>query len=186
MKDAPVKLTDPKAIRALAHPARLAVIEELYAGRELTATECAEVAGLSPSAMSYHLRSLERAGIVERAEPTGDGRERPWRAAGTYLQVESESGMAESAALSAVLLSRLSAQIAQWDARKSAEPKQWRDATIMGSGQVWLRLDELKEIGAVMEKLTNAYRDRRGDDRPEDARRVRFSIFAFPTDEPGK
>jgi hypothetical protein len=94
--------------------------------------------------------------------------------------------MAESAALSAVLLSRLSAQIAQWDARKSAEPKQWRDATIMGSGQVWLRLDELKEIGAVMEKLTNAYRDRRGDDRPEDARRVRFSIFAFPTDEPGK
>ena len=67
----PVELTDPKAIRALAHPARLAVIEELYAGRELTATECAEIAGLSPSAMSYHLRSLEKAGIVERADATG-------------------------------------------------------------------------------------------------------------------
>ena len=84
-------LSDPGAIRALAHPARLAVIEELYAGRELTATECAEIAGLSPSAMSYHLRSLEKAGIVERAELDGDGRERPWRAAGAYLQVDSTS-----------------------------------------------------------------------------------------------
>src|ERR1700710_2078089 len=84
----PVKLTDPKAIRALAHPARLAVIEELYSGRELTATECGEIAGLGPSAMSYHLRSLEKVGIVERADSGGDGRERPWRAAGGYLQVE--------------------------------------------------------------------------------------------------
>jgi len=41
------------------------VIEEL-SGRELTATECAELVGLSPSAMSYHLRSLEKAGIRER------------------------------------------------------------------------------------------------------------------------
>ncbi len=77
-----MKLSDPKAIRALAHPARLTVIEELYSGRELTATECADLAGLSPSAMSYHLRSLAKAGIVERADATGDGRERPWRAAG--------------------------------------------------------------------------------------------------------
>ena len=52
-------LTDPRAIKALAHPARLAVIDELFAGRQLTATECAEIAGLSPSAMSYHLRALE-------------------------------------------------------------------------------------------------------------------------------
>ena len=28
--DAPVRLTDPTSIRALAHPARLVVIEELY------------------------------------------------------------------------------------------------------------------------------------------------------------
>ena len=56
---AKVMLTDPRAIKALAHPARLAVIDELFAGRQLTATECAEIAGLSPSAMSYHLRALE-------------------------------------------------------------------------------------------------------------------------------
>src|SRR2546429_1193282 len=91
-------LTDPRAIKALAHPARLAVIDELFAGRQLTATECAEIAGLSPSAMSYHLRALEKWGIVERAEPSGDGRERPWRAAGESLVIDSSEPRASAGA----------------------------------------------------------------------------------------
>jgi DNA-binding transcriptional ArsR family regulator len=177
----PVKITDPKAIRALAHPARLAVIEELYAGAELTATECAQIAGLTPSAMSYHLRSLEKVGIVERVEHTGDARERPWRAAGAYLQVESESGIAEAAALGTIVLSRLGEQFAAWLARRD-ETKEWKDASIVGSGQVWLRADELEEIGHTVEKLLDDYRDRAEGERPEDARRVRFSIFAFPSE----
>jgi len=75
----------------LAHPARLAVLDALFEGGQLTATECAELAGLSPSAMSYHLRALERWGIVERADASDDGRERPWRAAGGGLRIESPS-----------------------------------------------------------------------------------------------
>ena len=63
-----VVLTDPRDIRALAHPARLAVLTELEPGVELTATELATRAGITPSAMSYHLRALERAGIVRRAD----------------------------------------------------------------------------------------------------------------------
>lgn len=181
-----MKLTDPKAIRALAHPARLAVIEELYTGTELTATECAEIAGLSPSAMSYHLRSLERAGIVERAEPTGDGRERPWRAAGAYLQVESDSAAAESIALGALVLSRLSDQFAAWQARRGEDGKEWDDASIVGSGQVWLTVDELKHVGKVVEETLDDYRDRDSAEHPDNARRVRFSIFAFPSEKDGK
>ena len=57
-----VVLTDPAGVRALAHPARLVVIDALYDGEVLTATECAERAGVTPSAMSYHLRALEKAG----------------------------------------------------------------------------------------------------------------------------
>src|SRR3954447_9243658 len=103
-------ISDPRAIRALAHPARQVVIDELYDGKVLTATECAELAGLSPSAMSYHLRSLEKYGIVERVESAADGRERPWRAAGRYLQVEGTGGgvgeFAAAAALSSTVLGR--------------------------------------------------------------------------------
>src|SRR5665811_311433 len=59
-------LTDPRAIRAIAHEARQLVIDELYSGSVLTATEAAKICGLSPSAMSYHLRALEKWGIVVR------------------------------------------------------------------------------------------------------------------------
>lgn len=180
----PVKLTDPRAIRALAHPARLAVLEELYGGRELTATECAEIAGLSPSAMSYHLRSLEKVGIVERAESGSDGRERPWRAAGSYLQVESDSGVAEAAALGATVVSRLGEQLAAWEGRRGEEDQVWRDASMLASGQLWLRAEELQQLSGEIDKLIELHRGRTADDRPADSRRVRFSIFAFPSEGP--
>ncbi|MDN5770735.1 MAG: helix-turn-helix domain-containing protein [Microlunatus sp.] len=56
-----VKINDPRALRALAHEARQRVIEVLYAEQHArTATELAQMTGLTPSAMSYHLRALEK------------------------------------------------------------------------------------------------------------------------------
>ena len=55
-QETPVEISDPRALRALAHPARLAILQHLVLDGPATATECAEVAGLSPSACSYHLR----------------------------------------------------------------------------------------------------------------------------------
>ena len=76
----PVMLTDPKMMRALAHQARIAIWSYLGLHGPATATQCAEVAGLSPSACSYHLRTLARYGFVEEdRESAADGRERPWR-----------------------------------------------------------------------------------------------------------
>ena len=76
-----VTITDARAIRALAHDARQRVIEVLYGEqRPRTATELAALTGLSPSAMSYHLRALEKWGVVERSADDGDARNRPWRA----------------------------------------------------------------------------------------------------------
>src|ERR1700751_2688986 len=60
-------LKDPRDIRALAHPARMAIIDALASGDELTATECAELTGLSPSATAYHLKFLQRYHFAERA-----------------------------------------------------------------------------------------------------------------------
>ena len=101
-----VELTDPKAIRALAHPARLVVIDALYdKGVALTATQAAALAGTTPSAMSYHLRALERFGVVTRAPSSDDGRERPWVRAASRLSVRPSSGgsAATAAATSAML-----------------------------------------------------------------------------------
>lgn len=77
----PVEITDPRAMRALAHPARLAILQHLALEGPATATECAEAAGLSPSACSYHLRALAGHGFVEEDRSSAaDGRHRPWKA----------------------------------------------------------------------------------------------------------
>ena len=73
------ELTDPRTMRALAHPVRLALLEALIHHGQLTATEAAEHVGESPSNCSFHLRQLAKYGFVEEAEG-GAGRRRPWRA----------------------------------------------------------------------------------------------------------
>ena len=90
-----MEITDPKAIRALAHAARLEVISELYSTQaSRTATELAAQTGLTPSAMSYHLRALQKWGIVVPAATAGDARERRWKAAGTDFSINSGGGVA--------------------------------------------------------------------------------------------
>ncbi|MFD0331095.1 ArsR/SmtB family transcription factor [Streptacidiphilus monticola] len=42
------KLTDPKAMRAIAHPTRLAILEALARREPLTATEVSEMVGSRP------------------------------------------------------------------------------------------------------------------------------------------
>ena len=55
-----LEINDARPIRALAHPARIAASDSTCStSAAATATELGEVVGLSPSAMSYHLRLLE-------------------------------------------------------------------------------------------------------------------------------
>ena len=72
------EVTDPKAMRALAHPVRIALLEALTVHGQLTATEAGEIVGESPANTSFHLRQLAKYGFVEEAEG-GTGRRRPWK-----------------------------------------------------------------------------------------------------------
>ena len=102
-----ITLGDPASMKAISHPARYRVVEELYSGRELTATQAAELCDVSPSSMSYHLRTLERYGLVERGE-SADGRERPWRRAGDNLAFANSEGAVGAATAEAILNNILS------------------------------------------------------------------------------
>src|SRR3954451_18284500 len=96
MTDAPstsggVRVSDPQVMRALAHPARIEIIDYLNnSGAVVTATECAGMVGLSPSATSYHLRELAKYGLVEQAPSRGDGRERVWRSTNSGLRIDAD------------------------------------------------------------------------------------------------
>src|ERR1700744_594089 len=103
-KDAtPVRFDSARSIRALAHPARLAIINALATGDELTATQCAELTGLSPSATAYHLKLLERYGFAETARARPDRRERPWRATGRQIQVDLDTSTPAGASAAAAV-----------------------------------------------------------------------------------
>jgi DNA-binding transcriptional ArsR family regulator len=184
-----VRISDVRGIRALAHPARLAIIDALYVGRtELTATECAELTGLSPSAMSYHLRALERWGIVERAETAEDGRERPWRAAGTGLAVVSDDPGSTEAAESALVdlaLDRDRAAVRSFLAQQSDEPPEWRGALEVSIGERWLTAEELRELSRDFREVLDRFRERRHrTKRPTGSRQVRLSLVVAPLGSP--
>src|SRR5260370_18706802 len=67
-----------RAIRALAHPLRLKLLDLLRFEGPSTATLLARHSGESSGATSYHLRLLARYGYVEEAPRTGHP-ERWWR-----------------------------------------------------------------------------------------------------------
>ncbi|MGI4894840.1 MAG: ArsR/SmtB family transcription factor [Janthinobacterium lividum] len=88
-----VRLTDTSVLRALGHPARLRMLDVLADRGGATATQCAHVVDLSPSACSWHLRQLAAAGLVRDASRRGgvgggDGRERVWEATIPAWQVD--------------------------------------------------------------------------------------------------
>jgi DNA-binding transcriptional ArsR family regulator len=184
----PVVLRDPRAIKALAHPARLAVIDELFAGRKLTATECGEIAGLSASAMSYHLRALEKWGIVRRSEATGDGRERPWEAAGDRLMVDSAEPRASAAGEAILIARQLDKQRADtlgWISGQDEESAAWYDSTVIGSGVFWLSLEEAKQISDRLAEIVAGIPRRPPAEAPAGAHRVRVSYSVVPVPASG-
>src|SRR5688572_14129837 len=74
------KLTDPKEVRALAHPLRLRLLTELQARKAATATVLAEALGEPVNRVSFHLRLLAKYDFIEEApELARDGRDRWWR-----------------------------------------------------------------------------------------------------------
>src|SRR5580700_10324849 len=76
--DVHIELTDPRVMRALTHPIRLALLEVLEAEGPLTATQAGELIGEPPNSCSFHFRQLARYGFVEEAGQ-GPGHARPWR-----------------------------------------------------------------------------------------------------------
>lgn len=170
-----VVLTDPRAIRALAHPARQRIIDELYSGRVLTATECAALAGLTPSATSYHLRALERWGIAERADASTDGRERPWRAPASSLMISAPQGVAGRA----VVQNNISRLQEQFDDLREDDP--WQDTATLNRSRLWLTRAETEALGKELLDLVNRHRrGRTATSHPADARPVSSLVAVVP------
>jgi DNA-binding transcriptional ArsR family regulator len=179
-----VLLRDTAAIKTLAHPARLVILDELTPDNELTATEIAQVAGVTPSAMSYHLRQLAKWKIVEEAEST-DGRERRWKLHPGGWGIEPEhpsAALAAETTLVARVLDRQREDVMRWFATEETETQEWLDATTLTASHVWLTSDEMAELAEDVQGRINGYRGRSDPEkRPEGARRVQVGFLAVPS-----
>lgn len=183
-----VVISDPQAIRALAHEARLEALEELFASQaSRTATELASRCQLTPSAMSYHLRALEKYGYVTRAPSEGDGRERRWRAAGDHLVVGSfrESYAAKNAFLSVQLNTfrdRLTSEIQFREAERAEniEPPADR-APVLSAGMMFMNEEKQKEFIRKMYALVDEYEHVSGpEDRSIGGERLYYMLSLLP------
>lgn len=165
-----VVITDAKALRALAHPARLAILDFLGRHGPATATECSEAAGLSPAACSYHMRLLARYGFVEDAGAAGDRRERPWKARGWAFDVREQTAAVTAAA--DVLLSHLIEQGNRLESafvrNRHALPPEWDDATHIANKRFTLTPAQARELGRRIDELCDEYRDAEGGEGAED------------------
>lgn len=65
-------------LRALAHPLRISILDELSMYGPLTASGLGERLGESSGSTSYHLRQLEKVGLVQEKLDKGNARERWW------------------------------------------------------------------------------------------------------------
>jgi DNA-binding transcriptional ArsR family regulator len=76
------QVSDPRLLRAIAHPVRTRVLGEVYAAGHLRAADVAERLGIPANQASFHLRQLAKYGLVEPAPDLArDGRDRVWKPA---------------------------------------------------------------------------------------------------------
>jgi predicted transcriptional regulator len=182
-----IELNDPRALRAYAHPTRLALIALLRGDGPLTATQAADALGESVAGCSFHLRQLAKYGLVEEAGG-GRGREKPWRATAMFTDVPAvavDPEVVEAADLATnAIAGWYLARIQAWLRTRSTESLDWQRAAVFGDVVLYLTANELADLGRRMDDLLSEHLDRTADAtlRPEEARPVTLIRVAFPSD----
>jgi DNA-binding transcriptional ArsR family regulator len=184
------RLTDPRALRAMAHPTRLSLIGVLRREGPLTATQAGELIGESSASCSFHLRQLAKYGLVEEAGG-GKGRERPWRATTLFTSwpdvAEGPEAAAASSLLGSVIAERYFEGLMRWLDAKPDETEQWQHAAHFGDTMLYVTPEELTDLAAETQAMMDRFLDRaeHPELRPPGARRVSYLHLAFPGDLSG-
>ena len=76
----PRPMSDPRVLRAIAHPTRGRILDELGASGPMRAADVGEALGIPANQASFHLRQLAKYGVIEPApEAARDKRDRAWK-----------------------------------------------------------------------------------------------------------
>lgn len=175
-------ISDPRAMRALAHPLRIQLLEMVVARGRATATELAAELGESTANCSFHLRKLAEFGYLERADDA-TGREKPWRATDPRQDFTPDPQDPDAVLASTAV----GAAVREWDfARMQAadgrvNPPAWRGATFQQGATLIVTPDEARAIQRGLEALLTPFLDRLTDPRLRPAGAGAVRLFAATT-----
>lgn len=180
-----VVIDDVQAIRAMAHQARQQALDELYGShRAYTATELAARCETSPSAMSYHLRALEKYGYIRRVEQEGDGRNKYWQAVAFTLRIIGFDAGSQSESPSVTShIEGLRKRVGEEVRRRRARSADLHDEAlypVITSSQLDLRDEQAEEFMQRLHGLLDEFALTSGKLPPDEAtRRIRYFVSAI-------
>ncbi|ONI69573.1 transcriptional regulator [Kribbella sp. ALI-6-A] len=181
------EVTDPQAMRALAHPVRLAALSYLQRNGPATATQLSEHVGASPSVTSWHLRHLAGFGLVTDGPPpegTADRRQRWWQAVARGFRFdmpETPEGAEAGRLLRAEVMNQALEAAQHWLAEtEPALDPEWSRAGGSSNTLLHVTRDELDQLENAIQDLLAPYVQRGSGDAPADARPVRHLRMLLP------
>jgi DNA-binding transcriptional ArsR family regulator len=185
------KITDARTLRALAHPVRISLFEELALGGAMTATQIGERIGESATTCSFHLRQLAKYGFVEEAGG-GTGRSRPWRLTSVGMSFSPSGDMEAEIASDAVVRMFRERQFERyqaWRSTKASYPLEWRKAATDSQYLLYLTAPELQQLSSEVHEVLQRWVMLEGrfldpSKRPAGSVPVEAMILAHPVAPP--
>lgn len=108
----PSNLATNDTLKALSHPTRREILRVLARKDHARATDIAEELGLQANAVSFHLRTLGKAGLIEEApELARDGRDRVWKTSNQGVMIRpAEDGSTDPTLIRQIVSSSVAEQ----------------------------------------------------------------------------
>lgn len=190
---------DAAALKALAHPLRVRMLDLLQLRGQVSVTSLARELGESTGATSYHLRQLARHGFVEQCPAdsavestagasggrTAGGKQRWWRMAvdevhisGYEMLENADTREAFSFLMREDVASR-TRKLANWHATATGWPKEWQRASSDLEGRLELTPAQTRALADELKAVLTRYR---ALPKGQGARLVDIQYAVFPAD----
>jgi len=179
-------ISDPRALRAIAHPARMRILDEFAARGTLRAADVARILDIPANQASFHLRQLAKYGLlVEAPEEARDARDRVWKLEHRSLSINTQDFVDTAAGRTAASLF-----MRQWADRVHAvvetmilvDDSKTDRVYRAGTVSVLLTDDEARELFDELSDVIERYRAQGQRAKRPDAHTYQVVILGHPED----
>jgi DNA-binding transcriptional ArsR family regulator len=178
-----VVLKDPRAMLALASPARLALLDVLHRHGPAAVEQLASLLGSDPEAIGEDLEALDEVGLVERRGMVA-GRPISWAAVGkgVFFELpEDAEGQVAARRLSNAMLLHYVDVPKRWVVEKEPQlPFDWARAAGLLNVRLALTPEELVDIQEQLERLFEPFITREAASYAAEVADVRIMSFFLP------